>query len=442
MKQMQHPLLTIVSFLILANSPNLHASANAIVDKNKAKTATIEKLIRQHIALGRLKNSFFHPIIANKKSRATRNPFANVPKSLSDALAKQGINLSVISRYKAIYFKGEYLGASSRKIINNSPNTVLVIGKGTRLHDPIFSRGPVVIEADLDGLGGIYGNNIVWLKQPKVTLPTYTTLIGMPVVLNSGKPNIIVASQSDLNKIKQNRQQACKGYATTSVAQYNESRKLGCGFGGSRWNSNWKGQYNWCTTVLDPLTIGEEGFRSDSLKQCTAEKLSTRNPQNRPAIPASCNDPSKQYSAVKQINHAFRYDKKPTSPVQNGLIRYDYNKDKRPDFVFLEAKGENSRAVVCMSRGSNYQRHITDIKIYSSSGLGSYDHQLTQSGATLKIDIQYFEHNAGSSGTQASYQYQTQTGKFKLINSKSDTYGVEQDGYTYPMSSPPTPKLY
>lgn len=444
MKQIKHPLFGIVSLLMIFGSTSQLASTNAIVDKNKAKVALIEKLIRQHVALGRLKNTFFHPIIANKISQATRNPFLDAPKSLYAVLAKQGINLSVLSRYKAIYLRGEYYGSQARKIINTSPNTVLVIGKGFGSHEPIFSRGPVVVTGDADRLAGVYGNNIVWFnKLYKSPLPTFSSFVGMPVVHGRELPNIIIAPQAELNKIKRNRQGECQRYTNAAVKQYNEGRQLGCGFAGTRWNNNWKGQYNWCMTTLAPVTMTEDSFRTDSLEKCKVLKLSSTNPKNRPAIPAQCNDPSKQFGAVKQINHSFRYEQMPTSPVQNGLIRYDYNRDKRPDYVFLEAKVENSRAVICMSNGANYQRHMTDIKIYSGrSGIGSLDHQITQNGDTLKVDIQYFEHNAGSSHTNASYRYQPNTKKFRVISKKSNTDGIVQDGYPYPISAPPVPKLY
>ena len=443
MKQIKPKILGTLSLLLLFANGSLQASANAVVDKNQAKVATIEKLIRQHVALGRLKNTYFHPIIANERSQATRNPFLDAPKSLSAALAKKGINLSVLSRYKAIYLRGEYYGSQARKIINTSPNTVLVIGKGFGSHDPIFSRGPVVVTGNADRLAGIYGNNVVWFnKFHKSPLPTYGSFVGMPVVNGRESTDIITAPQAELNKIQQSRRSECQRYTNAAVKQYNEGRQLGCGFTGSRWNNNWKGQYNWCMTTLAPVTMTEDSFRVDSLKKCKLVKLSSTNPKNRPAIPAQCNDRTKQFGAVKQINHSFRYNKTPTSPVQNGLIRYDYNRDKRPDYVFLEAKGEISRAVICMSNGANYQRHVTDIKIYSSSGLGSYDHQITQSGDTLKVDIQYFEHNAGSSNSSASYRYQPNTKKFKVISSKSGTAGIIQDGYEYPMAAPEVPKLY
>ena len=444
MNTFKYQLLSLLTSLLIFNCTTALASANTIVDKNPTKVATIEKLIRQHIALGRLKNTFFHPIIANKKSRPTRNPFIDMPKKTADALTKRGINLSALSRYKAIYFKGEYLGAQSRKIINTSPNTVLVVGKGTRLHDPIYSRGPVIVFGQPDDFAGVFSSNVVWFNtQSKGVIPSHNTFIGMPIVNGRINPTIRTVTQGEINLIKWRRQQECKRYTNNAIKQNADNRSLACGFKGPRWSNNWKGQNDWCMTVLEPFSNIESSARADSLASCQAKKTSAENPKNRPIIPAQCNDPSKQYGAVKKINHSFRYEQKPTSPIQNGLIRYDYNQDKRHDYVFLEAKGENSRVVICLSQGANYQRRVTDIKINSSrGGLGSYDYNITQNGATLNVDVYYFEHNAGSSASKASYRYQPTTRKFKVIKSDSSANGIEQDGFTYPISSPPIHSLF
>jgi len=333
------------------------ASANGVVDKNAARVASIETIIRQNIALGRLKNTFFHPVITNKTSRPTRNPFADMPKKTVDALARQGINISALSRYKAIYFKGEYLGSRSRKIVNTAPDTVLVIGKGTRLHDPIYSRGPVVSFAQPDDIAGIVASNIVWFNsQNKAALHPYAPFIGMPIVNARDNPKILIASAGDLNKIKRERQNQCKHYTNTSVAQNASNIKLGCGFTGLRWSNNWKGQFDWCMTVSDPISGGENEFRKTQLASCKTKKASTSNPKN-----------------------------------------------------------------------SSY---FTD------------EYWMSQSGDLLKLDIENFEHNGGSSARYISYRFNTATGKFKIIENKADSAGVEMDGFVFPMAIPPSYSLF
>lgn len=445
MKNTKSQFIGMISLALALSFGNAFAATNNVAVKHQVQTKQIEQIIRQHIALGRLDNKYFHPIIVNKRAGKTSNPFARLSKQASAKLTKAGINVAAIARYKAIYFQGDLRGSQARTIINTQPNVVLVVGQNTKLHNVIYSRGPVFVQGSVKSLGGVISTNLVWYSEKATQeLPNFTFYMGMPIVVrgSSAQPIVAAAPQYKLNKIKQDRRYACQNYANRAVKQNADNNKLQCGFTGTRWNNNRGGQYNWCMTVLDPVTLTEDGFREDSLKQCQADKTSPQRAQNRPAIPAQCNDPSKQYGAVKKINHAFRYAKQPTSPVQNGLIRYDYNRDKRQDYVFLEAKGENSRVVICMSQGANYQRHVTDIKINSASGFGSYDYSITQSGADLKVATDYFEHNAGSSASQASYRYQPNTKKFKIIKSDSSTAGIIQDGFEYPMSSPPIHSLF
>jgi len=437
---------SVIALLLIFYSANATASNSTIIDRNKAKVTTIEKLIRQHIALGRMKNSFFHPIIANKRSGPTRNPFANVSETTAAAMAKAGINLAALSRYKAIYFKGEYLGATSRKIINTRPDVILVVGDGTRLHDEIYSRGPVFVQGDVKDLSGIISSNIVWLSdKTKAPLPTYNALIGMPVVLRGHHANrqLITGSQAALNKIKQNRQSECQRYANNSIKQNTQNNTLRCGFKGSRWTNDRAGQFNWCMTMLSPVTSIEDDFRNKSLANCQAQKASPTNRKNRPAIPQACDDPGKQYRAVKSINHSFRYEKKIKSPVSNGMIRYDYNRDKSHDYVFLEVKDKKARVAVCLSRGRGYQRRVTDLE-FSTEGYGTSgsEYWLTQNGDTLKLNINYFGHNEGSSGRNTSYRFQPNTGRFKIVSDNSDSSGVFQDGFEYPIFVPRTYRLF
>ena len=444
MNHLKFQLVSTFVLLLLYSSSTL-ASANGIVDKNSAKVATIEKIIRQNIALGRLKNTFYHPIITNKVSRPTKNPFVYMPKKTADLLAKQGINISSLSRYKAIYFNGEYLGANSRKVVNTAPDTVLVIGKGTEVHDVIYSRGPVISYAKPEALAGIVSSNIVWFHgATREVLPNYSPFIGMPIVNARDNPAVTIASQNDFNKIIRERQGECKFYADTAVKQQAQNRSLACGFKGIRWSNQWKRQFDWCMTVLAPYSRVETDFREDSIKRCKVKKSSASNPKNRPAIPALCEDPSKQFQAVKQVNHSFRYDRSLKSPVSNGLIRYDYNKDKKQDFVFLETKEETARVVACLSQGNTYQRRVTDVSFTTSSFSSGFtdDFSLSQASDILTLSIDFFEHNGGSSRRTTDYRFDTATRKFKIISNKADSYGVEMDGYTFPMAVPETYKLF
>lgn len=244
----------------------------------------------------------------------------------------------------------------------------------------------------------------------------------------------------------QDRQAAinyCNGYADTAIQQFAKNQSLDCGFSGPRWNNNRQGQFNWCLTVLEPFAITEQGFRDDALKDCQEKKRNDVSQKNQLAIPPMCKDPSKQYTAVKTIFHHFRYETTRTSPVQNGLISYDYNRDKKPDYVFLEAKQSHSRIAMCFSQGQQYRRQLTDIQFYSGSdGLGSSNYDITQQGDTLVIQINEFEHNAGSSYRKVTYRFDTASKKFAIINNEFDESPVVYDGEAYPMALPATPVLF
>lgn len=244
----------------------------------------------------------------------------------------------------------------------------------------------------------------------------------------------------------QDRQAAinyCKGYASNAVQQFAKSQALGCGFSGPRWNNDYQGQYNWCLTVLEPFALNEEGIRSDALKACQETKSSGSNPQNQVPVPQVCKDPSKAYIAVRQINHHFRYETTVTSPVQNGLISYDYNRDKKPDYVFLETREDQSRVAMCFSQGQGYRRQLTDIQFYSGAGgLGSSNYDISQQGDLLVVHIDEFEHNAGSSYLTVSYRFDTAIAKFRMIKSSGDDSPVIYDGEPYPMAQPTAPILF
>ena len=160
-------------------------------------------------------------------------------------------------------------------------------------------------------------------------------------------------------------------------------------------------------------------------------------------VPQVCKDPSKAYTAVRQINHHFRYETTVTSPVQNGLISYDYNRDKKPDYVFLETQEDQSRVAMCFSQGQGYRRQLTDIKFYSGAGgLGSSNYEISQQGDLLVVRIDEFEHNAGSSYLTVSYRFDTAIAKFRMVDSSGDDSPVIYDGEPYPMALPTMPRLF
>ena len=234
----------------------------------------------------------------------------------------------------------------------------------------------------------------------------------------------------------------CNNYVDSSIKQFKKSQSLGCGFTGSRWSADRKGQFNWCVTVLEPFSMKEQTFREEALAKCQKEKTSSGNLQNQVAVPEVCKDSSKAYRPVKSINHHFRYETTLRTPVQNGLIRYDYNRDQKPDYVFLEAQQAKSRVVMCFSQGQAYRRQLTDITLHSDAGFASANTEISQQGDLLSVNIDYFEHNAGSSYVTATYRFDTKTNKFAIVKSEGDSSPVMYDGEPYPLYAPSAPKLF
>lgn len=179
-----------LAMIALLGSTQAQASPNAIHDQHRDKAQAIQKIILQQLSLKKLSNTFYHPIDARQYGVPIRNPFTKVPKNVSDALLKEGINLAAMSRYRSVYVAGMLAGASARKLINTDPGTILVIGSGTIAHDPVYSRGPVVILGNATLSAGIYGENLVWYSNdaPYET-SDYSMHIGLPSIVRGNNPN-------------------------------------------------------------------------------------------------------------------------------------------------------------------------------------------------------------------------------------------------------------
>ncbi len=66
----------------------------------------------------------------------------------------------------------------------------------------------------------------------------------------------------------------CTDYVLVAISQYWQSVDEDCGFTGSRWNSDYKGQYNWCITTHQWIAENETQTRERLLKECRANKAS------------------------------------------------------------------------------------------------------------------------------------------------------------------------
>lgn len=250
-----------------------------------------------------------------------------------------------------------------------------------------------------------------------------------------------VNADAELAMTKQEAEYHCQGYVERALAQNQQNKQFACGYSGLRWNDNREGQYQWCLTAKQSISHAEDDARNELLKQCFTKKTSKDNPENHPAIPAACVDNSKEYQAVKNIYSAFRYEKTITTPVENGLIRYDYNQDNKDDFLFLELKDEMAHLSACMSQPDGYQRKQTGVIFYAPGGSSAEQYQFLQQDEQLQITINQFAHNEGSSFRSTHYRYNTTQQAFEIVKDTADSSPVEYDGQPYPMGSPQTPDM-
>lgn len=240
---------------------------------------------------------------------------------------------------------------------------------------------------------------------------------------------------------KQEAEYHCQGYVDRALTQNQQNKRFACGYSGLRWNDDRDGQYKWCLMARRSISNAEDDARNELLKQCFTKKTSKDNPTNHPDIPATCLDSSKEYQAVKSIYSAFRYEKTITTPVENGLIRYDYSQDNKDDFLFLELKGEMAHLSACLSQPSGYQRQRTKVIFYAPGGSSAEQYQFTQQDGLLQITIDQFAHNEGSSFRTTHYRYNTAKQAFEIVKNTADSSPLEYDGQPYPMSSPQTPDM-
>lgn len=243
----------------------------------------------------------------------------------------------------------------------------------------------------------------------------------------------------------------CERYAKTAVEQNQKNKELACDFTGSRWSDDEKGQYEWCLTVGDHITIGEQLTRKDELGKCLAKQADPESPANQIDVPAACRVAG--HTPVRKIYSLFRYDAEIKSPVDEGEIRHDFNGDSINDHAYLEyfqktfssspKPSPYARLTFCLSDGQTWKHYPTKLDMPASkeSGLGSYDYGIYLKDNQLTISTNYFEHNAGSSFAETAYAFDASNGVFKVTNHEGEAYPVEMDGMTYPMSIPEAPDL-
>jgi len=486
-------------FITFSSNANPQLAKNKFRDNAKQLSQSIEKLIQQHLSLIPIKDQlsvFDVPHLAKDYGVSIRNPFSQLPNKIYQAFAAKGIDLKAMSKYKSLYISGNLRGSNSIKLINTDATTVLVIGSNTSTHNQIFSRGPVVVLGKSYLMEKLYAKDFIWFGELASANAWQSDVIGLPSLSSSpfytnftfgvspysveeelhaiaklGKEKTHY-SKSDLQSINetlkiktsgssyktplkfylpsieqinetQKKHNYCKYYAKTAVEQNKKNIQLKCGFKGSRWNNDKQGQEKWCLNVLDIVSQEENTARKQKLKTCFINKTSSNNPENKLNLPATCISPNKAYKPVKSIFTAYRYRQLIKQVIDNGLIQYDYNKDGKKDFVFIEQAKNKAQVSLCISDQTVYQRLKTNMIFSLDEGvINSEDYNVSQNKDELVVEINLFSHNEGSSHRITHFRYNASKQKFEVTNTNATVSGVFYDGKEYPMAAPIEPIIY
>lgn len=489
---MKYLLIYLFFLSLFINTAQCKPAKNVFRDNATELSQGIEKIIRQHLSLNKQKFENHAPVLAKNFGVSIRNPFTQLPEATYQAFKQKGIDLKAMSKYKAIYISGHFTGSLALKFINTEADTVLVIGSNTSSHKEIFSRGPVVVLNSTFIMGGIYAKDLIWLNGSEGE----NQLLGLPYIhsfSNGNYYNLGIGSysfkeelqainklgknkthmdQDDIEKIKialsnkfdkaistipliikmpslekinntEQKHYYCSVYADSAIEQNSLNIEKRCGFKGLRWNNDKKGQEKWCLSVLNIVSELEDTARKKMLTRCFMRKASSDNPHNKLQLPKGCYNPTNKFTPVKQIYAAYRYRKSLKQVIDNGLIQYDYNKDGKKDFVFVEQSDKKAQITLCMSKQSHYQRLETTMSQILDEGTSdSLNYRVSQKNDLLEISIGLFSHNEGSSSRLTSFRYDTTTQTFKIIKNSSNAYGAATNGVIYEMPTPRIPVIF
>ena len=233
-------------------------------------------------------------------------------------------------------------------------------------------------------------------------------LMGLGLAITSS--NITVSAAT--------RGAACESYASTATEQYRLSQHAQCNHSGSRWSNDHAGQKAWCMGVRASITEAETAARSQQLTACYTRKADADNNKNPIKLPSACRHKQGQYKAVRYIFTRTSYNTPPTNvaPIPAGLITYDFNKDSKNDYVFVERNPAlKFRTIMCMSSASGWKRqplwNITaDVNNHFSANLTHYAFDNGQ----LSYSDEYHEHNLGSHSNKWTYTYSLKEKAFLL----------------------------
>ena len=205
------------------------------------------------------------------------------------------------------------------------------------------------------------------------------------------------------------RAQACDDYAKTAINQNRLSEHAQCNHRGPRWSNNQKGHKEWCMGVDPARTDAETATRGKLLTVCYAGKADAKNIKEPISIPEACRDNREKYNAVRYVFTRTSYKKPPRTValIPDGLVTYDFNKDHRNDYVFVERDPAlKFRTIICLSSSTSWKRQkfvgfTADVNNTSSVFTVGFDFKLGK----LSYSHGHQQHKYGSYLDTSTYSY-------------------------------------
>lgn len=246
------------------------------------------------------------------------------------------------------------------------------------------------------------------------------------------------------------RLQQCTNYAQTATEAQRENLNHECGFTGSRWTATLAGHQAWCLQANKAQRAAEVNARKQALAECFKDKLNPNHRDNQLRLPIACKDPRGLFVPQRWVAAWDYYEKVLYSPIEKGVISYDFNQDRRNDYLFLERDKQNNVQITACLSANNYpqaggfERILTDIRFYASEKFpADTRYYLQLNNDLLTVEINSFAHNEGSCNTKASYRYIPLKQGFDIIDSTASCapHTIAGSEEPYPLVPPAIPKM-
>lgn len=209
------------------------------------------------------------------------------------------------------------------------------------------------------------------------------------------------------------RAEDCTDYANVATSQYQQNEFAQCSYKGPRWSNDHAGQKQWCMGVRPAITQAENTARAQLLTACYERKADVANNRDPlTLLPGACRWNHESYKPVRYIFSRNAYNETPvaTAPVPGGLITWDFNQDRKNDYIFVErSPAHEFRSILCVSSPAGWKRQqlstITEDVYSHFSAQG--DHLYFEKGK-LSMSQSHHEHNWGSDSSTWTYSYSMQ----------------------------------